>query len=57
MKNIFKFNHDKFTLLTVVGMAILFSQNNESNLMVRAEEITAIFVPKLIYDTLTPKVW
>ena len=38
MKNIFKFNPSKFTLLTVVGIAMLFNQNNQSNLMVRAED-------------------
>ena len=58
MKNIFKFNHGKFTLLTVVGMAMLFSQNDQSTLMVRAEEPEVEFVAKLIYDTaVTPKVW
>ena len=58
MKNIFKFNRGKFTLLTVVGMAMLFSQNDQSNLMVRAEEPAVEFVAKLIYDTaITPKVW
>lgn len=59
MKNIFKFSLDKFRLLTVVGITLLFIQNNSSNLLVKAEttEVTVLFVEKVIYDTLTPKVW
>jgi len=56
MKNIFKSNLDKFRLLTVAGITLLFIQNNSSNL-VKAEDVTELFVEKLIYDTLTPKVW
>lgn len=57
MKNIFKFNHGKFRLLTVVGISMMFTQNDSSNLMVRAEDTTELFVAKIIHDTLTPKVW
>ena len=52
MKNIFKFNHGKFTLMTVVGMAMLLSQNDQSSLMVRAEEPVVEFVAKVLYDTI-----
>ena len=58
MKNIFKFSHGKFTLMTVVVMTMLFSQNDQSSLMVRAEETVEEFVAKVLYDTtVTPKVW
>jgi hypothetical protein len=56
MKNIFKFNLDIFRVLTVAGITLLFIQNNSSNSMVKAET-TELFAEKIIYDSLTPKVW